>query len=490
MLGIHSSLKNKVVSHQEAAAMIRDGNVVAVSGYTSAGDPKGVLLELANLCEKKKLSSIDLISAAQLSNEVENRLAKSGLLQRRAPFSTSSEIRNLANMEQLHYVEVQMSKMPRLVRNGAFGEIDFAIIEAMAIGKNGDVVLTSSVGMSPQFCMQAKNIIIEINSAQPEELFGVHDLYETNIHMGGALHTVHERIGKKVMHVDVDKIKAIVFSDINDELPKKTISTTGEIQIANQLQYFLRNNYAHDQLAPIQTGIGNLSKTIIKSFDDGYYDNVDYFCGALQEEMVCQLKKGIARYLSGSSVAITNETKLCFKELGKELPKHLFLRDMEISNGAASIASVGLIALNTGLEMDMFGNLNSSHVFGSRVINGIGGGATFAQNSILSVVLLESSKKNGNISTFVPRIPHIDIVHHDVDVVISEQGIADLRGKDDIECALEIIKQCAHPDYKEELYKELRQAIRIDLGHHPINYRKGCEWHARLAATGSMKVDG
>ncbi len=122
-------------------------------------------------------------------------------------------------------------------------------------------------------------------------------------------------------------------------------------------------------------------------------------------------------------------------------------RPAEISNNPEVIRRLGVIAMNTALEADIFGNINSTHVVGTKMMNGIGGSGDFTRNGYLS-----SSPalrhKGGVISNIVPMVSHVDHSEHSVDIIVTEQGIADLRGKDPVQRAYEIINNCAHPAYR------------------------------------------
>ena len=487
MYNIPSILKEKVCPAETAAEMIFDGAVVSASGYTAVGDPKATFYALA---EKAKAdgTKIHLVTAAQMSKGAETALVDAGALISRAPFVVCPAVSKAANAGSIKYTEAAMSKMPRLVEDGCFGSIDFAIIEALDVSEDGDVTPTTSIGMNSQFCRQARYIILEINRTQPEALSGIHDILETPYHMGQQLKAVNERVGKTTFKIDLSKVVAVVFSDIPDEEPAPVNITAQESAICSNLMEFLECNFDGRSLPPLQTGIGGVSLAILNALSKSDYENIKFYCGALQEPMLDMLESGKASQISGGAFAMTQAGQKRFSEIkeemdsiadlrislnggtaheGDRLADKLVLRNMEVANSLIATSSVGLIALNTGIEMDIYGNLNTSHILGRKVVNGIGGGASFAECSALSVMLMPSARKDGAISTFVESTGHVDIVHHDVDVVISEQGIADLRGKTDIEAAQLIISNCVHPDYKDKLADYLDEAIARG-GHHPL----------------------
>ncbi len=483
---VPQSMHGLLRSAEQAAALIPEGAILAASGYTSAGDPKATLSALAARGAAGDIRSIDLITAAQLSPPIEDALANVGLLRRRAPFTVSPAVRELANRQELRYVEAAMGKMPRLFASGAFGTPDVAIVEALALDDDGRLIPTASVGMTQLICRQAKSIIIELNEAQPALLAGLHDVYEDDpAHCGRSLVSPSQRIGRPWVQADPGKIIAIVRSDQLDYLSPAPVPTEIEQAICRNLMEFLADAFPGHTLPPVQTGIGSLSQAILAAFDGSGYRDLTFFCGALQAGMVELLASGKAAQLSGGSISTDARTLELLQAIGPELSERLVLRSMEVCNGSAAISSVGLLALNTGIEMDLFGNVNSSHIAGRQVVNGIGGGATFAANAALSVMLMPSVRKGGQISCFVPVTPHVDVIHHDVDVVVSEYGVADLRGRDDVECARLLIERCAHPDYRPGLAQALEQALSAG-GHHPILLEHAFDWQARLQRTGSM----
>lgn len=98
------------------------------------------------------------------------------------------------------------------------------------------------------------------------------------------------------------------------------------------------------------------------------------------------------------------------------------------------LRQLGVLSLNTALEIDIYGHVNSTHVCGQTMMNGIGGSGDFARNAYLSLLTCPSVAKGGRISTIVPMASHIDHNEHSVEIVVTEQGLADLRGLAPAEC--------------------------------------------------------
>jgi acetyl-CoA hydrolase len=164
----------------------------------------------------------------------------------------------------------------------------------------------------------------------------------------------------------------------------------------------------------------------------------------------------------------------------------IVLRPQEISNHPGVIRRLGVIAINTALEIDIYGNVNSSHVYGMDIMNGIGGSGEFTRNSYLSIFMAPSVARDGKISTIVPMCPHIDNNEHSVGVVVTEQGLADLRGLGPMHRARTIIDRCAHPAYRETLHRYLKDSR---LGHICHDLDHCFDLHRHLMAHGSMLPD-
>ena len=164
----------------------------------------------------------------------------------------------------------------------------------------------------------------------------------------------------------------------------------------------------------------------------------------------------------------------------------LVLRPQEISNNPAAVRQLGVIALNTALEADLYGHVNSTHVLGQTMINGIGGSGDFTRNAYLSIFLCPSVAKGGKISTVVPMCPHVDHNEHSVQVVVTEQGLADLRGLAPRERAKALIDRCAHPAYRDYLHRYVREA---GPGHIQHDLDRCFELHQNLLRYGAMLPD-
>jgi len=194
------------------------------------------------------------------------------------------------------------------------------------------------------------------------------------------------------------------------------------------------------------------------------------------------------KLLGASACALTVTTpalKRIYDNMDFFVPR-IVLRPQEISNHPGVIRRLGVIAMNTAIEFDIYGNVNSSHIYGTDIMNGVGGSGEFTRNSFLSILMCPSVAKGGKISAVVPMCPHIDNNEHSVQVVVTDQGLADLRGLGPLQRAKAIIRSCAHPAYRDYLYRYIERAR---VGHIPHDLATCFELHRNLMEHGAMLPD-
>ena len=487
-------LQDKVVTAQEAATWIKDGMLVGMSGFTRAGDAKVVPLALVEKAKTENFK-IDVYTGASLGPEVDQYMAEAGIIRKRAPYQGDPVMRNLINKGEVLYVDAHVSHNAELIRTGIVGPIDVAIIEAVAITEDGMIIPTTSVGNSPVIAQHAKEIIIELNIAQPAELEGIHDIYVPGPQgKREAIPMLHagERIGTPGIQVDVSKIRGIVLSEIKDA-PSLIVPPDEETaQIAAHLLTFFRQEIEAgrltNELAPLQSGVGSVANAVLNGFLHSEFENLEVYSEVLQDAVFELIDAGKVKVASGTSITLSEAYgKEVYGNL-KKYQQQLVLRPQEISNHPEIIRRLGLISINTALEVDIYGNVNSTHVTGTKMMNGIGGSGDFARNARLGIFVTKSYAKGGAISSIVPMVSHHDHTEHDVDVIVTEQGIADLRGLAPKERVELMIENCAHPEYKEQLRDYYNRAVAATNGAHtPHLLAEALSWHVKLNETKSMK---
>jgi acyl-CoA hydrolase len=119
-------------------------------------------------------------------------------------------------------------------------------------------------------------------------------------------------------------------------------------------------------------------------------------------------------------------------------------------------------------------------------MNGIGGSGDFTRNAYLSIFMCPSIAKGGKISAIVPFCSHVDHNEHSVQIIVTEQGLADLRGLGPMARAHALIENCAHPMYRPYLRKYVESC---PPGHIRHDLSRCFELHLNLLRTGQMLPD-
>lgn len=484
-------LQEKVVSAEEAASWITNGMTLGLSGFTRAGDAKAVPMALAERAKTEKMK-VNVYTGASLGSDIDKLFAEVGLLHKRLPFQADPTMRKKINQGEIFFIDQHLSKTSEMVRGDVLDPIDFAIVEAIAITEDGMIIPSTSVGNSMVFAQHAKSVIVEINLAQPQSLEGLHDLYEPGKQGERSpipLMKPDDRIGSLGIPVDMNKIRGIVFTNQTDSPSTITAPDKETEMIAEHLISFLRQEVREgrltNRLAPLQSGIGSVSNAVFHGFLQSEFTDLEVYSEVLQDAVFDLMDADKVRFASCCSITLSGaKMQQVFPNL-EQYRDRLMLRPQEISNHPEVIRRMGLIAINTALEFDIYGNVNSTHVLGTNMMNGIGGSGDFARNARLAIFVTKSIAKDGNISSIVPFVSHVDHTEHDVDIVVTEQGYADLRGLAPRERAELIIERCAHPMYREPLMEYYKEALTRG-GQTPHVLEKALSWHTNYAQSGTM----
>lgn len=485
-------LRDRITSAEEAASWIEDGMTLGLSGFTRAGDAKAVptaLVERANNGEQFK---VNVFTGASLGADIDKILAESGIVNKRLPFQADAAMRKAINTGEHLFVDQHLSHTSELLRAGVM-KIDYAIIEGIKITEDGLLIPSTSVGNNMAFVEATENVIVEINLAQPESLEGVHDLFSPKPQGERdpiPLINVDDRIGEIGIPLDINKVRGIVFTEQADS-PSTILPPDEETQqIADHLLDFLRDEIKAgrltESLRPIQVGIGTVANAVLHGMIDSEFKDLVVYSEVLQDAVFDLMDAGKVDFASACSMTLSEEKmKEVFNNLEKYRDK-LVIRPQEISNQPELIRRLGTISINTALETDIYGNVNSTHVTGTKMMNGIGGSGDFARNARLAIFVTKSIAKNGDISSIVPFVSHVDHTEHDVDVIVTEQGYVDLRGLAPRERVPLIIENCAHPDYREQLWAYYQEALGRG-GQTPHVLEKAFSWHTNFINHGTMK---
>jgi len=238
----------------------------------------------------------------------------------------------------------------------------------------------------------------------------------------------------------------------------------------------------------LQAGVGGVVNAVIHGLGEGGFKNLKMYTEILADSALGFITDGVISEAATTSLDLSPAGIESFFSNIDFYKKHIVIRPLEISNGLTQISSLGLVSINTAVEADIYGNVNSTNVMGTDIMNGIGGSNDFCRSAKLSIFITPSTAKGGNISSVVPMVSHVDNTEHDVDIIVTEYGFADLRGKSPKERVKVIIENCAHPDYRQGLWDYFNGATAIcGNSHTPHDLSKALSWHQRYLKTGSMK---
>ena len=489
----YTPLHNRIMSAMDAASFIEDGMTVGISGFTRAGDAKAVPMALAERVKESGESlHINLWTGASVAEQVDETLTEAGVIARRLPYQTNKVLRDAINRGEVMYMDQHLSLTGEWVREGQMGRLDVAIVEAVAITEQGGIILSTSVGNSPVFARYADKVIVELNCNQSPLLEGIHDIYIPGPRSHREplqLWDVRDRIGTPYTYVDPNKIVAIVPTEQVDHFVDFAAADGETEQIANYLLTFFEQEIELGRmtytLRPLQSGVGSVSNAVLAGLSRSHFHDLLMYSEVLQDGVFDLLDSGKLNFASATAISLSPRRGREVMERLNEYRDRLILRPQEISNHPQLIRQLGIIAMNTALEADIYGNVNSTHVMGTHIMNGIGGSGDFARNAYLSIFVTKSTAKGGKISSIVPMVSHVDHTEHDVEILVTEQGLADLRGLAPRERAEVIIEKCAHPSFQPALRAYYEEALK-NGGQTPHVLEKALSWHARYRDTGSM----
>ncbi|MGL5314885.1 MAG: acetyl-CoA hydrolase/transferase C-terminal domain-containing protein, partial [Peptostreptococcaceae bacterium] len=355
-------LQDKVMSAEDAAKFFKDGMVVGTSGFTPAGYPKAVPLAIADRANNGEDIGLTIITGASVGPELDGALSEAGVMKRRYPYQTNSSCRNSINNDKVNYADMHLSHTPQWVKYGFFGNMDIALVEAVCITEEGYIVPSTSIGNSNVFVECADKVIVEINTSQPIELEGIHDVYDVDVPPNRKpipLTKVDDRIGKNYISCDKDKIVGIVYTDLKDKT--RPVAPIDEIskRMADNLIKFLDNEVKENRLPknllPLQSGVGSVANAILGGLVDSDFEDLVVYSEVIQDSVIDLIEAGKVSFASGTSLTISPERLDDFYSKFSKYKDKLILRPQEISNSPEVARRLGVIAINTAIEVDIYG---------------------------------------------------------------------------------------------------------------------------------------
>lgn len=483
------------ITADEAAAMIPHGATVGFSGFTPAGAAKAVPRALAARAreaqQRGEAYQIRVLTGASTGPSLDEELASAGAIAWRAPYQSSKSLRQQINTQEAEFVEMHLSHVPAMVEFGFLGKIDVAVVEAVDVTPDGRIFLSTSIGASPTFLRHADKIFVEINRHHSMRVQEMHDIfilprppYRTPTGIHGPLC----KVGRPYVQVNPAKIAGIIETNEPDHVNPFDAPDEVSNKIAQHVVKFILDEMKAGRIPngflPMQSGVGNVANAVLAGLGDApEIPPFQMFTEVFQDAAADLMARGRLTGASSTSLTLSEERlQMIYADMDYFAPK-IVLRPQDMSNHPGVVRRLGIISINTVLEMDIYGCANSTHVCGTQLMNGVGGSGDFVRNAYLSFLVAPSVAKGGKISTVVPMVTHVDHNEHSTQIFVTEQGLADLRGLGPVERAKRMINNCAHPMYRDYLNRYLEEApvghIRHDLG-------KCFELHLNLQRHGTM----
>lgn len=496
---LNADFRSKIMSASEAAKLILPGETVGMSGFTGAGYPKEIPLALAqHITESNNRGErfrISVWTGASTAPELDGALAKVDGIEMRLPYQSDPTCRARINAGQMEYIDIHLSHVAQFVWSGFLGKLDTAVVEVTGITEEGHLIPSSSIGNNKTWLDMADKVILEVNSMQSPLLEGMHDVYYgTHLppnRLPIPIIKSSDRIGVPYFKVDPNKVVAVVETASQDRNSPFNPPDADSQKIADHILDFLEHEVKKGRLPPnllpLQSGVGNIPNAVMAGLNQGNFENLTAYTEVLQDGMLEMIDSGKMMCASATALSLSPNA---LAKLNGDLERYrqsIILRTQEISNHPEVIRRLGVIAMNGLIEADIYGNVNSTHVMGTQIMNGIGGSGDFARNAYLSIFMTPSTAKGGAISSIVPMVSHVDHTEHDVQVIVTEQGLADLRGLSPKKRAKVIIENCAHPTYKAALLDYYERSLCDSVGKHtPHLLGEAFIWHRNFLASGHM----
>lgn len=510
----HPSFFNKVKTAEELVPFFKDGMYLGWSGFTGVGYPKVLPVALADHVEKNNLQGkmkFNLFVGASTGVETEDRWAKLDMIDRRTPHQVGKNIQKGINSGRIRFQDKHLSMFPQdLVygyytkdkTTGAPGKLDVAMVEATAITEDGHLILGASVGATPEIIQMADKIIIEVNTKIPS-YEGMHDITNCDLPPNRRpllVTRVDDRIGTLSLPIDFSKVIGVIESQMIDNTtpndPQDEVSQRISEHILEFLKYEVKSGRLPSSLLPLQSGIGNIANAIVGGLANGPFKNVTVWTEVVQDTFLDFFDQDKLAFASATSIRFSPPGFERFYKNWDKYKDKILLRSQLMSNSPEVIRRLGVVAMNTPVEFDIYGHANSTCVQGSKMLNGLGGSADFLRNAKISIMHTPSVRPSKTdplgITSVVPMCSHVDQTEHDLDVFVTEQGLADVRGLAPTDRAKVIIEKCAHPEYKPILMDyynySLQRCLKNGSAHEPHTLSKVFKMFTNFEENGTMRI--
>jgi succinate CoA transferase len=485
-----------VLSAEEAAGLIGHRQNIGFSGFTPAGAAKAIPFALAARAEREHEAGrpfqVGVLTGASTGRSLDGALAKAKAICFRTPYQSDPGLRAQINAGTVRFVDMHLSMLPQMVRYGALGPLDWAVVEVCDVTSGGGIVLSTSVGASPTFLHRANRILLELNRRHSPSLLGMHDIFEPEdppTRRELPIYSPRDRVGSPIVVVPASKIAGLVITDLDDECDgfgeRNAITDRIGFNVSDFLVSEMHAGRLPKHFLPLQSGVGDIANSVLAALgENSDVPPFEMYTEVVQDSVISLLESERCHFASTCALTLSPKVAQHFAQNLDFFRPRVIMRPQEISNHPELVRRLGIVSMNTAIEIDLFGNVNSTHVMGRQIMNGIGGSGDFTRNAYISIFSCPSTQKGGTISTIVPVVSHTDHSEHSVQIVVTEHGVADLRWRDPHERAHLLIVNCAHPDYRQQLLEYLDL---VRKGHTPQSLSLSFAMHRAFERVGDMR---
>jgi len=406
-------------SPEDVLALMTPGATIYVGG--SCAEPRGILDALTGM----RLDVPDILYIQQPLGAVNQRdlsTLSPGASQR--TFFMTPFLQDGLAVGRVEFVPMHMRTIFDHLQGSA---IDVAILQG-ARDRNGELRFGPNVDYVDAVLESAKSIVIELNTSFTAPI--------------GA------------PRIDPARIDLLVET----EAARPTYPRSGSDDTSEKIGELIAD-LIHDGDC-LQTGIGAVPAAILKNLEDR--NDLGFHGGLMDNGIMDLINQGV---INGSRKTLDGHQHVLGMALGDDTlldwlandaaAENVVFRSADYTHEISVISQIdNFVSVNSAIEIDLMGQVNAE-VAGGKQISGTGGSVDFmrsakASRNGRSIVAMASTARGGSVSRIVPKVSAVTALRTDVDIVVTEFGVADLRHAS-LASRREQLIAIAHPDFRDQL---------------------------------------
>ncbi len=425
----HTGNKGKLVTAEEAIATIKNGSRIFIG--SGCGEPQHLIHTLA---QSPKLN--DVIIFQMLAHTLGDYLDDQHFLDRFSVklFFVPIKMQKATFEGKADYIPTYLSQLPQLFRNKQI-VIDTVLIQISPPDCFGIASLGVSVDVTLEAVKSAKTVIAQINPRMPRT------------HGDGFLHID-----------DIDYL--IPFEEELILMDQETVDKETAGRIAQYVKELV------DDGSTLQVGYGHMPYALLQHFDDK--NDLGIHTHMISDAFIPLIKAGIItnkhkNFMTDRAVAtFCMGSRLAYDYIDNNIQFYFGTADWVNTPGIIG-KNDNFISISSALEVDLTGQVCSDSV-GRQFFSGTGDQSNFIRGATLSkgglsIIALPSTAGGGQISRIVANLSAgagVATLRADVNYVVTEFGIAQLKGKSISQRVIELC-QIAHPKFRESLIEAAKK---------------------------------